>query len=155
MGTKKTQWSDKRLQRLFQRYNRIYWHSHLPRYRVRTASLDCTECSAHCIPRKRLIEIDPSQCATDRVVRSKLLHEMVHATIPSSHDLKFCAQLERLLRLGAPYILEAWDSSNVKISRARFKAMGRFSLKELLPRRFTLLRRRMQRLDNRRLRRTQ
>ena len=147
---KKTQWNDERLGRLFKRYNRIYWRGRLPRYRVRAAALDPTVHCAHCNPSKRIIEIDPSQCASDRVVRSKLLHEMVHAAIPSNHDLKFCAELERLLRLGAPYIVEAWDCSNVKTSRARFRA-GRFSLKELIPRRLPLLRRRMQRLDNRRI----
>jgi hypothetical protein len=146
----KTQWGDERLDRLFKRYNRIYWGGRLPRYRVRTAALDSTVHSAHCDPRKRIIEIDPSQCASDRVVRSKLLHEMVHAAIPSNHDLKFCAEIERLLRLGAPYMVEAWDCSNVRISEARFRAMGPFSLKELIPRRLPLLRRRMQRLDNRR-----
>ena len=145
----KTQWDDERLDRLFKRYNRIYWRGHLPPYRVRTAALDPTVHSAHCNPSKRIIEIDPSQCASDRIVRSKLLHEMVHAAIPSNHDLKFCAQLERLLRLGSPYIVEAWDCSNVKMSTARFRAVGRFSLKYLIPRRFPLLRRRMQRLDNR------
>ena len=145
----KTQWDDERLDRLFKRYNRIYWRGHLPPYRVRTAALDSTVHSAHCNPSKRIIEIDPSQCASDRIVRSKLLHEMVHAAIPSNHDLKFCAQLERLLRLGAPYIVEAWDCSNVEMSTARFRAMGRFSLQYLIPRRFPLLRRRMQRLDNR------
>jgi hypothetical protein len=129
-------WGEKRLQWLFDRYNRKHWRGRLPRYRIVPTAL---ECLGQCHYRKRIIEIGPSRHESDRHVRATLLHEMAHAAAPGSrHGLEFFAEMERLLRRGALVTIEAGDVGGVRI------------LNDIVPRRFTLLRKKVQRLEARR-----
>jgi SprT-like family len=129
-------WGEQRLQSLFERYNRIYWHGRLPHYNVTPAIL---ECLGRCYWRRRIIEIDPKQHKSDRHVRATLLHEMAHAaTAGTGHGLEYFAQMERLLRRGAVATIETGDAGGVRI------------LDDIVPSRFPLLRKRVQRLEVRR-----
>lgn len=132
----KTHWSDERLTNLFDHYNRLYWRRKLPAYRIVRASLPGR--LGLCESAKKLITIDPDQHENDRGVRGTVLHEMVHAATQSGHDVKFFAQLERLLRRGALATIETGDAGGI-----RFYG-------EVVPRRFPLLRKKMQRLEARR-----
>lgn len=135
----KTRWNEHRLERLFERYNRIYWwHRRLPRYRVTVAKLDGFLGLCHW--RRKHIEIDTDQHRNDRHIRRTLLHEMVHAATRGGHDLRFFAQMERLLRRGALPTIETGDVGRCKI------------LDDVVPRRFPLLRAKVQRLESRRAR---
>ncbi len=100
-----TDWTDRRLQRLFQRYRLLYWSRsrRLQRYRISFSELDGVVGLCHQKP--PLIEIHLRGHPSDRELRSTVLHEMCHAVAgPKSkgHDSLFFAQLEYLLREGAP-----------------------------------------------------
>jgi hypothetical protein len=97
------------------------------------------ECLGQCHHRKRIIEIDPNRHESDRRVRATLLHEMAHAAAPGKgHGLEFFAEMERLLRRGALVTIETGDLGGVRI------------LDDIVPRRFTLRRKKVQRLEARR-----
>jgi SprT-like family len=135
-GAMNYHWGEKRLQCLFERYNRKHWRGRLPQYRVVPTALDCL---GQCRHQKRIIEIDPNRHESDRRVRATLLHEMAHAAAPGrGHGLKFFAEMERLLRRGALVTIETEDLGGVRI------------LDDIVPRRFTLLRKKVQRLEARR-----
>jgi hypothetical protein len=87
-----------------------------------------------CDRKTRTITVDVVRHLCDAEIRSTLLHEMAHAASRTSkgHDLKFFAQLEKLLRKGA------------RISIANPEAGRVISLADVVPRRFPLLRRKMQ-----------
>jgi hypothetical protein len=139
MVSMKTQWSDARLGRLFDRYNRVHWSGHLPAYRVRIASFEKEQRLGQCDWKKRLIEIDTEAHASDRKIHATLLHEMVHAATRTGHGLKFFAQMERLLQRGVLATIQTGDAGGVS------------SYADLVPRRFRLLRQRMERLEKQRV----
>jgi hypothetical protein len=126
------------LQFLFDRYNRLYWRGRLPRYRVQAAGLDGS-ILGRCDLTRRTIEIDVSKHKNPRHVRSTLLHEMVHAATRSGHDIKFFAQMERLLSRRALVTIETGDAGGVRF------------YSEVVPHRFPLLRKKMQKLEARRI----
>jgi hypothetical protein len=129
-------WGEKRLQCLFDRYNRKHWRDRLPHYRIVPTALDCL---GQCHDQKRIIEIDPNRHKNDRHVRATLLHEMAHAAAPGrGHGIEFFAEMERLLRRGAMVTIETGDVGGVRI------------LDDIVPRRFPLLRWKVQRLEARR-----
>jgi hypothetical protein len=104
----------------FDRYNRKHWRGCLPHYR------------------KRIIEIDPRRHKSDRHVRATLLHEMAHAAPHGTgHGVEFFAEM-RLLRRGALVTIETGDVGGVRI------------LDDIVPRRFPLRRKKVQRLEARR-----
>jgi hypothetical protein len=129
-------WSEERLRRLFGRYNRIYWHGKLSGYRVVLADLYQEGLVGSCELGKKLIKIDPHG-ESDREVRATLLHEMAHAASRSGHTVPFFAQLERLLKRCAPVKLNAAEVGRAEI------------LADVVPKRFPLLRARIQRAENR------
>jgi hypothetical protein len=129
-----TQWHDARLQRLFERYNRLYWRGRLVRHRVIVSAIE-GPAQGQWTPRKHLIQIDLDKHRSDREVRSTLLHEMAHAAARSQgHDVGFFAQVERLLRSGAPIAAGAPEAGNFV-----------WRVANIVPRRFPLLRARMER----------
>lgn len=137
----RTEWSDARLQRLFERYNRLYWGNGLPHHRVVMAAIG-GPAQGQCTPGKDLIEIDPAKHRSAHEIRSTLLHEMAHvATCSEGHDLQFFAQIERLLRCGSPLAEGAPEAG------AWVWAVG-----GVVPRRFPLLRACMQRAERERTR---
>jgi hypothetical protein len=135
VGTR-TRWRDARLERLFERYNRLYWRGRLARHRVVISAIE-GPAQGQWIPRQRLIQIDLDKHRSDREVRSTLLHEMAHAAARSQgHDVIFFAQVERLLRSGAPIAAGAPEAGHLV-----------WRVANVVPRRFPLLRARMERAE--------
>ena len=99
-----TSWTDVRLQKLFERYRKLYWprSRRLLRYEVRFEEL--AEAIGLCSFTDRLISIDLRRNRSDRELRATVLHEMCHAVAGpgTSHDTPFFAQMEYLLGQGAP-----------------------------------------------------
>ena len=129
-------WSDERLRKLFDHYNRLYWRGKLSGYRVILADLSKERAWGLCEWKKKIIRID-QHCPQ---LRGTLLHEMAHAASRSGHTVPFFAQLERLLKRGAPVKVDASEAGNVTI------------LNDVIPRRFPLLRAKMQRAESQRAR---
>jgi predicted SprT family Zn-dependent metalloprotease len=127
---------DKRLNQLFQRYNQLYWSGKLPKYRIVDAPT--LRCLGRCDLRRRTIEIDVPKHKSERELRSTLLHEMCHVAAhrkgSRGHDAKFFEQLEQLLRKKAPISI-----ADPEAGKARVQS-------ELMPARFPLLKRKMDRI---------
>jgi hypothetical protein len=135
----KTKWSDKRLRNLFGRYNQLYWQGRLYRYRVVQAELSQKRCYGYCDPRTKRIAIDPDQHSSDREIRATLLHEMAHAASREpGHGVGFFAQMERLIKLGAPVSVRSPEAGGAHI------------FADVVPARFPRLRAKMNRAENRR-----
>jgi hypothetical protein len=134
----KIKWTDQRLRNLFDRYDRLYWRGKLSGYRVILTPLDST--FGRCDWRKRVIGIDPDKHTSDRELRGTLLHEMVHAAVRCGHTVPFFAQMERLITRGAPVTVGVAETGR------------RTLLGDVVPRRFRLLRAKMERIENRRQR---
>ena len=134
-------WSVERLRRLFERYNRIYWRGKLSGYRVVMVDLSANHAIGYCNRREKRIEIDIDQHTSDHEVRATLLHEMAHAAAREpGHSVRFFYQMERLIRLGAPVTVSSPEAGQARI------------LQDIVPKRFPMLRAKMQRVENRRQR---
>jgi hypothetical protein len=133
-------WNDERLRKLFDRYNQLYWRGTLSGYRVEMADLSKERAWGICEWKTKTIRIDPRH-RNSLSIRGTLLHEMAHAASRSGHTVPFFAQLERLLKRGAPVKVDAAEAGNVTI------------LNDVVPKRFPLLRARMQHAENHRARR--
>lgn len=134
-------WTAQRLERLFHRYNQRYWRGRLGQYRVVVGPcpdaelIGWHECKSH------TITIDVPAHRTDRQVRKTLLHEMCHAAARKpGHGVRFWAHLEHLLRQGAPVGVGAPEAGGCDI------------LANLVPARFRLVKRAMDRAERRRAR---
>ena len=128
---------DRRLSRLFQRYNQLYWSGKLPVYRIVPVS-DLGSFLGRCDARTRTIEIDVAKHKSARELRSTLLHEMCHVAAHRNgsrgHDAKFFEQLEQLLRKKAPISI-----ADPEAGKARVQS-------ELVPARFPLVKSKMDRI---------
>jgi len=131
-------WTERRLERLFQHYNRIYWRGRLSGCRTILATLHESMGDFH--PKRRLIRIDADKHKSDRDLRGTLLHEMSHAAAPGGHSIPFFAELERLIRRGAPVTVDAAEAGSLRIFR------------DIVPKRFPLVRAKMDRVEKRRRR---
>jgi hypothetical protein len=129
----RTKWTDKRLQRLFDHYNKTYWRGKLPQYPVRVRMLK------HRLgtwdPKNREILIDIYEHRNDRGIRATLLHEMIHITAGLGHGYKFWAQMEQLLRQGAPIEVGTSEAPGLRI------------LADVVPRKFALARKAMEKVE--------
>jgi predicted SprT family Zn-dependent metalloprotease len=89
-------------------------------------------------PRTHTIKIDVARHRSDRELRSTLLHEMCHVAAHRKggrgHDVKFFEQLEQLLRKKAPITIEDPEAGKARVQS------------ELVPARFPLLKRKMDRI---------
>ncbi len=96
----RTNWTDKRLERLFARYNFRYWEGKLPSYSVR---VDSTYKGCYCEKRTRTITMNVESLRSYREIRGVLLHEMAHAAVRVvGHGAIWQAEMERLKAAGAP-----------------------------------------------------
>ena len=130
----KTSWSDQRLRKLFDRYNLLYWNGQLTSWQIVRAKLKAA--LGVCYSKHALIEIDISSHRNDRHVRATVLHEMAHAVARRpGHGLAFFAQMEMLIRRGALVSIEHGDSGGAHIYG------------DLVPRRFPLLREKMEAME--------
>ena len=140
---KKTKWNADRLQRLFDRYNRMYFRRRLLHYRITAGRLD-GQVLGQCDWSKRAITIDLEKHTSDRELRGSVLHEMAHAAAERGihgHGIHFFAQVEKLLRQGAPITVDTAEGGVVRVQA------------NLVPKRFPLLKRRMDRIEARRAKR--
>jgi hypothetical protein len=129
----KSIWTERRLERLFARYNHRFWQGRLTTARISITKLD--DCQGKWDPRQREIRIDIDTHTSDRCVRSTLLHEMCHQAAPGGgHGSKFWVQLERLLRQKAPITVGFPEASHLGPLR-----------EDVVPKRFPLARRKMDR----------
>jgi len=136
----KTTWTKKRLQEIFARYNRKFWRGRLPSYEIVVAELpNILGC---CDSRRRLITISIGHHKSDSEIRGTVLHEMAHAAADTKgsrgHDLIFFAELEKLLRMGSDIAIDTPEAGKVRI------------LANLVPSRFPLLKRKIDRAEARR-----
>ena len=134
----KTTWTEQRLRRLFDHYNKTYWRGELPQYTVRVRKLD--DCFGRCDYQSQeiLVNIDEHNC--DREIRATLLHEMTHAAAgpksgPGGHGYKFWAETEQLLRQGAPIEVGMSETPGLRI------------LADVVPRKFTLAHKAMEKAE--------
>jgi SprT-like family protein len=138
----KTAWTEERLRGVFTDYNRKYWRGRLPVYRLVVATMPSS--MGRCEWTRKVITIAVEQHKSDREVRSTLLHEMAHAAASlrgsRGHDLKFFAQLEKLLHLRAPIAIDTPEAGGVRI------------FANVVPSRFPLLKRKIDRAEIRRSR---
>lgn len=127
----------KRLRRLFERYNRLYWRGKIPDCRVIAANLQ-RGVLGQFDARTRNIKIDVAKQRSDRELHSILLHEMCHVAAHRNgsrgHDAKFFEELEHLLRKKAPISI-----ADPEAGKARVQS-------DLVPARFSLLKRKMDRI---------
>lgn len=94
-----TTWTDSRLARLFDRYNRRFWNGRLPKYSVIASDLYR---GGLCKKRERQIFINLDTFRSDKEIRATLLHEMAHAATRDSHGKYWQSEMERLAEEGAP-----------------------------------------------------
>jgi hypothetical protein len=135
----KTVWTEKRLGRLFERYNRRYWRGRLPDYVI---SITPMEHWGQCFRDRHQISIDIDRHGSDREIRSTLLHEMAHAAATGPpHGYQFWAQVERLLRERAPFKISFAEAPDLAL------------VGDAVPRRFPLARKAMKELENKRQKR--
>src|ERR1700747_2529475 len=94
----KTKWIDKRLQRLFDRYDLLYFSGKFRDYQVIIDTLPGGTFGT-CDWSKRTITIDAEHHKSDRELRGTVLHEMVHPAVRKPrHGVHFFAQIEGLLQ---------------------------------------------------------
>lgn len=139
-----TRWNDQRLDRLFRRYNQLYWSGRLPLYSVRVEEPN-TDHVGLCECEKRTILI-VVKGRSDRAIRSTVLHEMCHVAAPTLkqqeyHGYSFWKQVEMLLRKHAPITIKNAEAPHVSL------------LGGSIPARFPLSRKLVERLERRRQRR--
>jgi hypothetical protein len=132
-------WTEQRLQRLFDRYNLRFWGGRLPRVRVRVCDLDCY---GECDFEREEIRIDIDRHANnDREIRATLLHEMAHVAAGPGHSSKFWLQIENLLRKKAPISVGFPETGGLQI------------VKNAVPSRFPLARRMLNKVHDKEQRR--
>lgn len=93
----KTAWTDERLQRLYRHYNNRFWEGRLPSCLV-VATTEWRGCE--CEKGLRRIRMNVDSLRTDHLVRTVLLHEMVHI-VADGHGEKWQREMERLQAAGA------------------------------------------------------
>jgi hypothetical protein len=121
-------WTESRLQRLFVRYNRRFWHGRLRGVRFCISPLE--RCYGEWLLKQREIRIDIDRHeGNDREIRSTLLHEMCHVAAGPDHNSKFWAEIERLLCRRAPIAVGFPETDGLQI------------VENAVPRRFLLARR--------------
>jgi SprT-like family protein len=136
---RKTTWTNARLQKLFERYNRKFWSGKLHNIVVRDARLEGSQ--GEWDPAKREIALDALKHGSDREIRSNVLHEMCHAAAHperTGHSYKFYTQLEHILGQKAPVTIGSPETPGLKI------------LAGAVPRRFPLARAMMEKAEKRR-----
>lgn len=137
---KKLHWTAERLQRLYDRYNRLYFRGRLSHYRITAAPLP-EHIMGLCEWSKRKLTIDLDKHTSDRELRGTVLHEMGHAAAEKGehgHGIHFFAEVEKLLRQGAPITVNTPEGGQVEV------------LANLVPKRFSFLKRKMDRIEARR-----
>jgi len=141
MQSGKTVWTQDRLERLFHRYDRLYFGGRLSNFSVLICDLREKNAVGRCERSKHKIYIDVDEHRKDREIRSTLLHEMCHAASTHGHGHEFFAQIENLLSRKAP----------ITISSPEAGAVAKV-YENIVPPRFPLARRAMLKAEAKRIR---
>lgn len=106
-----TAWTNRRLERLFERYNEKFWDGRLNKIKILVADL-ASDSRERIAGRFSLLPIDeakilvdPAACGSDLEVRRTLLHEMCHLALccmDDDHGPVFLSELKRIWSRGAP-----------------------------------------------------
>ncbi len=111
---------------LFVQFNEKYFGGKLPRYRVMVVDQITRggQCGMH-FKKNRIIKLVRM---SEEEMTETLLHEMVHARVGDSHRERFCAEMDRLERIGAPVLKgegEQWrEVGRIKINKAYLRAIA-------------------------------
>ena len=97
----KTTWTDERLQRLFQNYNRKFWKGQLAGWIV-NAEENHYVAQGYCNRKTKCISVRWEAHRTDMEVRATLVHEMAHAASSVYHGRVWRNEMGRLKKAGAP-----------------------------------------------------
>lgn len=95
------------LKRIYNRFNRLYFNSKLPDIDVLWEPTGDSVALAHRVYRDGTCEVerltfDPALKGYTRIVKTYMLHEMIHIKRPTiGHGARFKAELQRLWDLGA------------------------------------------------------
>ncbi len=136
----KAKWSNERIRRLFLHYNAKYWGGRLSaKHTVVVGRCQGAYGIYHEQTLTITIDAEKARGRSDRHVRGTLLHEMIHAAVKSKpsedpHGYRFWQELERLLQLGAPLMVQHGEAPN-----------HRFRCAATIPRKFPLARAAMKR----------
>ena len=126
-------WTEPRLQRLFVRYNRRFWHGRLRGVRVCISPLE--RCYGQWVYKHREIRIDIDlHKGNDREIRSTPLYEMCHVAAGPGHNSKFWLEIERLLGRRAPINVGFPETDGLQI------------VENAIPKRFPLARHQLNRV---------
>jgi hypothetical protein len=95
------EWTERRLQRLFQLYNRKFWNCRLTGW---TADFDVDHPGGfgYCNRKTKRISVRLANHTSDQSVRATLVDEMAHAASSLGHGKKWRLEMQRLRRAGAP-----------------------------------------------------
>lgn len=100
----KTEIDKRKFQRLYAKYNRLYFGRSLPRYVVfvlKRSEMPGPEVEGFALHSEKAVLL--ADGGSLEIMSSTLLHEMVHIAVPDAgHGTEFRAELERLYALGAP-----------------------------------------------------
>jgi hypothetical protein len=95
------EWTERRLHRLFDKYNKRFFKCQLIGWRAGFTAEQPGE-FGYCNPEIKQISIRIESHTSDRQVRATLVHEMAHATSSLDHDDLWRMEMERLKKAGAP-----------------------------------------------------
>lgn len=112
-----TEWTDRRLARLYEEHNATYWGGDLPSFTPAVGEVE-GGCLGICYFDDRRVVIDAAAHEKDDDVEDTLLHEMCHVAAGpgpnGGHHSGFFEQLERLLSIGASVSVGFAESGGVK-----------------------------------------
>ena len=135
-------WTDRRLSRLFDNYNTLFWKGRLPRCHLEIGAIGDDVLGRIAFADRVSITVDIALHGSDRMIRSTLLHEMAHLGAGPKcigHGAAFLEQVESLLRQGAPLQVGLGETQN-------------HPLLDSVPARFKLTRRALEKVYERRRR---
>jgi hypothetical protein len=117
-------WTTKRLEKLFDRYDQLYWDGTMPRCQIELAHFDPYggNCAQTEVRRNRIL-ICPENHDNDSDVRNSLLQTMAGTMagfVGNKNKRKFFSELERLLQRGAPVTLRGFSLPGLKLPRKLF-----------------------------------
>ena len=133
-----TNWTQRRLDNLFLRYNETYFNGALSAWSAAIVKLDA-RVGGLCEKTHKQVIVDTDKYESDAQIRSTLLHEMAHAASPtnSGHGYEFWAQLEQLMRKRAPVTVGFPEAPDCTM------------LDDVVPKEFPLCRKAMNKLQER------
>jgi len=128
-------WTQRRLENLFQKYNKLYFNNSLKHWGVAIGQPEPEAVGLCDYEHKQLVVATDKQ--TDAESRATLLHEMAHAAAKTAgHGYKFWEQIEKLLKKSAPITLGFPEAPNNR------------TFVDIVPKRFRFCRKELEKLES-------